>query len=263
MDTRTVIKQVALSLFARRKKWIVLTTLAALVLLLPAAYVLSKEPPRYPDHRDDPDREQGGAGAGLPGVLAQPAPARPAGHPPEPAARRLGRSRRCRRPRVEDLIHNPYGRDYLGELMDWVAPAARQGAGRAQPPAARRRGAAPGSRQVHQPAGQLRHRRDLGGGLPAPDRARHRQHLHRGAPGPHPLLQRGRRQEHPGVPVPAERSRCRMRSSRSETALRAFTMSRGGVQIPAKSARDRPAPVPARDHASPRSRPTRTSARPA
>ena len=47
MDTKTVIKQVAISLFARRKKWVVLTTLAALVLLGPAAYVLSKEPPRY------------------------------------------------------------------------------------------------------------------------------------------------------------------------------------------------------------------------
>src|SRR5258706_576622 len=47
MDTKTAIKQVALSLFARRKKWIGLTTLAALALLLPAAYVLSKEPPRY------------------------------------------------------------------------------------------------------------------------------------------------------------------------------------------------------------------------
>src|SRR4026207_2262210 len=47
MDTRTVIKQVALSLFARRKKWIALTTLAALTLLAPAASVRSKEPPRY------------------------------------------------------------------------------------------------------------------------------------------------------------------------------------------------------------------------
>ena len=47
MDTKTVLKQVALSLFARRKRWIVLTTLVALAMLLPAAFVLSKEPPRY------------------------------------------------------------------------------------------------------------------------------------------------------------------------------------------------------------------------
>ena len=47
MDTRTVIVQVVRSLFARRKKWMVLTTITALVMLMPAVYVLSKEPPRY------------------------------------------------------------------------------------------------------------------------------------------------------------------------------------------------------------------------
>ena len=46
MDTRTVIVQVVRSLFARRKKWMVLTTITALVMLMPAVYVLSKEPPR-------------------------------------------------------------------------------------------------------------------------------------------------------------------------------------------------------------------------
>ena len=47
MDTKTVIKQVALSLLARRKKWIAVTTLVTLALLAPTAYLLSKEPPRY------------------------------------------------------------------------------------------------------------------------------------------------------------------------------------------------------------------------
>ena len=47
MDTRTLLLQLARSLFARRKKWIVLTTLASFTLLVPAAYLLSKEPPRY------------------------------------------------------------------------------------------------------------------------------------------------------------------------------------------------------------------------
>ncbi|PYM68124.1 MAG: hypothetical protein DME10_27935, partial [Candidatus Rokuibacteriota bacterium] len=40
-------KQVALSLFARRKKWIILTSVLTLALFLPVAYLMSKEPPRY------------------------------------------------------------------------------------------------------------------------------------------------------------------------------------------------------------------------
>ena len=47
MDIVSTLKQVALSLFVRRKKWIVVTTVAALVLFLPLAYLLSREPPRY------------------------------------------------------------------------------------------------------------------------------------------------------------------------------------------------------------------------
>ncbi len=46
MDTKTV-GQLALSLFARRKKWIALTILAVLAVLAPVAYLLSEEPPRY------------------------------------------------------------------------------------------------------------------------------------------------------------------------------------------------------------------------
>src|SRR5712691_5059560 len=47
MDIANTLKQVALSLFVRRKKWIILATAAALALLLPVAYLLSREPPRY------------------------------------------------------------------------------------------------------------------------------------------------------------------------------------------------------------------------
>lgn len=47
MDIYTIVKQVALSIFVRRKKWIVATSVLALALLLPLAYLMSKEPPRY------------------------------------------------------------------------------------------------------------------------------------------------------------------------------------------------------------------------
>ena len=47
MDILTIVKQVALSLFARRKKWIIVTGALALALFLPVAYLMSKEPPRY------------------------------------------------------------------------------------------------------------------------------------------------------------------------------------------------------------------------
>jgi polysaccharide biosynthesis transport protein len=47
MDILTALRQVALSLFVRRKKWIILTTALAMALFLPVAYLMSKEPPRY------------------------------------------------------------------------------------------------------------------------------------------------------------------------------------------------------------------------
>jgi len=47
VDILTIVKQVALSLFARRKKWIIATSALTLALFLPAAYLMSKEPPRY------------------------------------------------------------------------------------------------------------------------------------------------------------------------------------------------------------------------
>jgi capsular exopolysaccharide synthesis family protein len=47
MDILLTLKQLALSLLSRRKRWIVLATGLALVVLLPAGYLLSKEPPRF------------------------------------------------------------------------------------------------------------------------------------------------------------------------------------------------------------------------
>ena len=47
MDILMTLKQLALSLLSRRKRWIVLATGLALVGLLPVAYLLSKEPPRF------------------------------------------------------------------------------------------------------------------------------------------------------------------------------------------------------------------------
>ena len=119
MDTRTVIKQVALSLFARRKKWIVLTTLAALVLLVPAAYVLSKEPPRYRTTATILIETK----AGREPVFQEFTPNRPlAVQLAILQSRLLAASVVEALPKasLEDLIHNPYGRDYIGDLMDWI-----------------------------------------------------------------------------------------------------------------------------------------------
>jgi succinoglycan biosynthesis transport protein ExoP len=119
MDTRTVIKQVALSLFARRKKWIVLTTLAALSLLGPFAYMLSKEPPRYRTVATVLIENK----AGREPVFQEFTPNRPL-----PVQLAILRSRLLAtsvvealpKASVDDLIHNPYGRDYLGAVTDWV-----------------------------------------------------------------------------------------------------------------------------------------------
>ena len=47
MDIVSTLKQVAESLFVRRKKWILLTVIGALVVFLPVAYLISREPPRF------------------------------------------------------------------------------------------------------------------------------------------------------------------------------------------------------------------------
>ena len=47
MDIVSTLKQIAQSLFVRRKKWIILTMVGALAVFLPVAYLISREPPRY------------------------------------------------------------------------------------------------------------------------------------------------------------------------------------------------------------------------
>lgn len=120
MDTQTVIKQVALSLFARRKRWIILTTLMALVMLLPAAFVLSQEPPRYRTTATILIENK----AERTPVFQEFSPYRPL--PVQLAilqSRLLAASVVEALPKaaVDDLVQNPYGRDYLGNVQDSVA----------------------------------------------------------------------------------------------------------------------------------------------
>ena len=118
MDTRMVAKQVALSLFTRRKKWIVLTMLVTLALLLPVAYVLSKEPPRYRT-----------TATVLIEIKAERSPVFQEFAPYRPLSvqvailqsRLLAASVVEALPKasVDDLIHNPYGRDYIADAIQW------------------------------------------------------------------------------------------------------------------------------------------------
>ena len=233
METRTVIKQVALSLFARRKKWIALTTLAGLVLLLPAAYVVSKEPPRYRTTatiliENKIDRTP---------VFQEFSPARPL--PVQLAilqSRLLAASVVEALPQsaVEDLLQNPYGRDYIGDLMDWVS---------------RLRGREPAVATPQRPAvSELRRDRVRFVSQPGSSGIVEIQ-----AEGSQPqialdiantyievLLARTRSfnvddAKNTREYLSQQTSQVADALSRSETALRTFTMARGGVQIPAKS----------------------------
>ena len=47
MDILKILKQVALSVLARRKKWVLIAFCAALGLFVPIAYRMSHEPPRF------------------------------------------------------------------------------------------------------------------------------------------------------------------------------------------------------------------------
>lgn len=117
MDILTTLKQVALSLFSRRKRWVVLATGLALVLLLPAGYLLSKEPPRFRTTavvflESKADRIS----------LFQEFSA----YRPMPVQMALLQSRALAeavietlpRSSVADLIENPYSRDYWLELKN-------------------------------------------------------------------------------------------------------------------------------------------------
>ena len=233
MDNRTVVKQVALSLFARRKKWIVLTTLTALVLLAPMAYLLSKEPPRYRTTATILIENR----AERAPVFQEFSPNRPL-----PVQLAILQSRLLAaavvealpKPAVDDLLQNPYGRDYLGELMDWVA-RLRGGALAVASPQRRAiaelradrvrfvtQPGASGIVEIQAEASQPQIALDIANTYIDVLLARTRSFNVDDAKSTREYLSQQTTQVAEAL-------------ARSETALQNFTMSRGGVQIPARS----------------------------
>lgn len=117
MDILTTLKQVTLSLFGRRKRWVVLATGLALVVLLPSGYLLSKEPPRFRTSavvflESKGDRislfQEFSASRPMPVQMAL------------LQSRALAESVIETLPRasVADLIENPYSRDYWVEFQN-------------------------------------------------------------------------------------------------------------------------------------------------
>ena len=47
MINAQILKQIALSVLTRRKKWVLLVSLLGVALFMPVAYMMSKEPPRH------------------------------------------------------------------------------------------------------------------------------------------------------------------------------------------------------------------------
>lgn len=226
-------KQVALSLFARRKKWIVLTTLAALLSLLPASYLLSREPPRYRTTatvliENKADRTP---------VFQEFAPYRPL--PVQLAilqSRLLAASVVEALPKasVDDLIHNTYGRDYFSDFMNWITrlrgqePVAASPQKRAVAELRRERVrfvSQPGNSgivEIQAEASQPQIALDIANTYIEVLLARTRSFNVDDAKSTREYLSQQTAQVADSL-------------ARSEAALRAFTMSRGGIQIPAKS----------------------------
>jgi succinoglycan biosynthesis transport protein ExoP len=233
MDTRTVIKQVALSLFARRKKWIALTTLAALTLLAPAAYVLSKEPPRYRTTttiliETKSDRAP---------VFQEFSPYRPFSVQLAILQSRLLAAsvvESLPKAAVDDLINMPYGRDYVGDLIDWVGrlrgkePSTVTPQRRAVSELRRDRvkfNSQPGTSgivEIQAEASQPQIALDIANTYIEVLLARTRSFNVDDAKSTREYLSQQTAQVSDAL-------------ARSEASLRTFTMARGGVQIPAKS----------------------------
>ncbi|MEK7370404.1 MAG: hypothetical protein AAB265_03005, partial [candidate division NC10 bacterium] len=119
MDILKILKQVAQSVMARRKKWVALGIALALLVFIPLAYWLSQEPPRYRTSaliliENRPDRTP---------LFQEFSPYRPLA-----VQFAILRSRSLAevvieslpRATVEDLIDNPYSRDYALELQNWI-----------------------------------------------------------------------------------------------------------------------------------------------
>src|SRR5262245_59232378 len=117
MDMLILLKQLGRAVLARRKKWIAITTAVALAALLPAAYLMSKEPPRYRTLatillESRPDRTP---------LFQELSPFRPMSvQMAILRSRSLAESVIEALPRasVDDLVDNPYSRDYLLELQN-------------------------------------------------------------------------------------------------------------------------------------------------
>jgi Uncharacterized protein involved in exopolysaccharide biosynthesis len=117
MDIVSTLKQVAESLFVRRKKWILLTVIGALAVFLPVAYLISREPPRFQTIATIFLESQ----AGTP-LFAEFSPYRPLSvQLAILQSRALAQSVIEALPRasVQDLIANPYGHDYRVDIQNW------------------------------------------------------------------------------------------------------------------------------------------------
>jgi polysaccharide biosynthesis transport protein len=119
MDILKVLKQVALSVLARRKKWVLIAFLAALGLFIPAAYRMSHEPPRFRTSSTIlmETRPEGIA------LFREFAPYRPlevqlailkSRGLSEAVVESLPRNS------VEDLVQNPYTVDYMTMIQNWL-----------------------------------------------------------------------------------------------------------------------------------------------
>jgi succinoglycan biosynthesis transport protein ExoP len=233
MDTRTVVKQVAISLFARRKKWVGLTTVAALVLLGPAAYVLSKEPPRYRTTatiliETKSDRAP---------VFQEFSPSRPLSVQLAILQSRLLAAsvvEALPKGAVDDLMQNPYGRDYMGDLSDWIGRLRGK-----EPPA---------PSPQRQAVAELRRDRvkfvsQVGStGIVEIQAEASRPQIALDIANTYIEVLLARTRSFNVDDAKSTREYLSQQTTqvsdalvRSETALRSFTMARGGVQIPAKS----------------------------
>jgi len=119
MDILKVLKQVALSVLARRKKWVLIAFLAALGLFVPVAYRMSHEPPRY---RTSATILMETRPEGLT-LFREFAPFRPlevqlailkSRGLSEAVVESLPRNS------VEDLVQNPYTVDYTSMMQNWL-----------------------------------------------------------------------------------------------------------------------------------------------
>ena len=119
MNNVQVLKQIALSVFTRRKKWVLLVSLLGVVVFMPIAYLTSKEPPRHRTistilMETRPDRAP---------LFQEFSPFRPLD-----VQLAILRSRSLSeavveslpRNSVDDLVQNPYSVDYNLEFQNWI-----------------------------------------------------------------------------------------------------------------------------------------------